>query len=52
MKYNLAADYRRSFNPIENERGGLYDRSENSGVKGIFVPHSKDINEDMYAQLS
>ena len=39
MKYNLAADYRRQANVIENEKGGLYDRAENSGVKGIFVPH-------------
>jgi hypothetical protein len=43
LKHNFAVDYhnnkRRWQNTIENERGGLFDRAENQGVKRqIFIP--------------
>jgi hypothetical protein len=38
LKHNFAADYHRKQHVIENERGGIFDRVENSGVKNIHVP--------------
>lgn len=42
MKENFASDYTRKEHVLENEKGGLFDRVENSGVKNIYIP--KNIN--------
>ena len=47
MKHNFAAGFRRDEHKIENEKGGLYDRVENSGVKGMFIPKPPDIKQDL-----
>lgn len=47
MKHNLAAEYNRKQYVIENERGGIYDRQENSGVKNMFIPNFQNASEDM-----
>ena len=38
IKHNFAADYHRKQHVIENERGGIFDRVENSGVKNFHIP--------------
>lgn len=47
VKHNFAADYHRKQHPIQNEKGGIFDRVENSGVRNIFVPQSSLLNDDM-----
>ena len=46
MKHNMAAEYNRKQYVIENERGGIYDRQENSGVKSMFIPSYQNGSED------
>lgn len=48
MKHNMAAEYNRKQRVIENERGGIYDRAEISGVKNMFIPTSHhNANDEM-----
>ena len=47
MKHNLAAEYHRKQNVMEIVRGGIYDRSENTGVKQFFIPTRRDITDEL-----
>ena len=47
LKHNFAADYHRKQHVIENEKGGIFDRIENSGVTRIYMPPSNNINDEM-----
>lgn len=48
MKHNFAADHLRKQHVIENERGGIFDRPENSGVKNLYIPVlSNNANDEM-----
>ncbi|CDW79258.1 isoform a [Stylonychia lemnae] len=51
MKHNFAADHLRKQHVIENEKGGIFDRSENSGVKNMYIPASNNVNEEIQAQF-
>eukprot|EP00347_Sterkiella_histriomuscorum_P000884 403374154 len=50
-KHNFAADHLRKQHVIENERGGLFDRPENSGVKSLYIPASNNVNDEIQAQF-
>lgn len=47
LKHNFASHNHRKIHIIENEKGGIFDRSEISGVKNMYFPISKDVNEEM-----
>jgi hypothetical protein len=40
IKHNFAAEYVRKQNGMENERGGIFERIENSGVRQMHIPNS------------
>jgi hypothetical protein len=53
LSHNFAVDNqnRRRWQPtIENERGGVFDRDENSNIKPIFIPQSQ-VNHELYSQF-
>jgi hypothetical protein len=45
INYNMLADYHRKKLIMENEKGGIFDRTENSGVKNMFIPASQDYTQ-------
>lgn len=53
LSHNFAADHnsrRRWQQTIENERGGIFDRDENSNIKPIFIPvPQSNVNMELYA---
>ena len=51
QKYNFAAEFNRKDHAIENEKGGIFDRVENSGVRNVFIPKSNNLSEELSSQF-